>query len=263
MHLHSIAEIVFAHLPVWASAHLELTLDFHHLLSFTITLSLYCQSLSQCLGVLSDRRHSLKTLRKRQVSKRSLSVITCEQTEMKYKEVLLRERKRYTNRTASARHAVPVRGTPFLSNRGYPHPSQWGGTPSFLMGGTPILCDVGVPPSRSWWEGGTPLQTWKGGYSIQTWEGVPPIGQMGVPPPTSVDRQTFPSINITFPHTLYADSNNADDLCVSPTFTNTDSVHTAYPWWGNAENSSQGVTTVNVIVFHLNWITCNKQPINH
>ena len=71
------------------------------------------------------------------------------------------------------------------------------------------------PPSNLGWS--TPShQTWDGVPPIhQTWDGVPPTIRpgMGYPlpsrpgtgyPPPMVNRQTFPSINITFPLTTYA-----------------------------------------------------------
>ena len=79
---------------------------------------------------------------------------------------------------------------PFRPGWGYPRyppPSRPGmgyPPPSDLGWGTP-------PPSDLGW--GTPHH--------QTWDGVSP--------PLMVNRQTFPSINITFPCTTYAGGNNA------------------------------------------------------
>ena len=49
-----------------------------------------------------------------------------------------------------------------------------------------------------------------GGYPhpIQTWDVAPPPKDGCTPTPASVDRQTLPSINITFPHTSYAGGKN-------------------------------------------------------
>ena len=77
---------------------------------------------------------------------------------------------------------------------------------------------MGYTPTIETWDGVPP--------PIQTWDGVPPypdLGQgtphhpdlgwgtpplpkpgTGYPPPPMVNRQTFPSINITFPRTTYA-----------------------------------------------------------
>ena len=124
---------------------------------------------------------------------------------------------------------------------GYPIQSWWGGNPSshsaggvphpVMVGGTP-----GTPPHHPDLAGGGylgyPPPSWPGmGYPsphhpdlgwgtpphhpdlgwgtpptpFQTWDGVPPYPALrwGTPPPM-VNRQTFPSINITFPRTTYA-----------------------------------------------------------
>ena len=108
---------------------------------------------------------------------------------------------------------------------GYPIQSWRGSTPS-SQGGVP---DQGTPnPDLGW---GTPTQTWDGVPPTQIWDRVPPPRPgMGYPPtqtcdwvplhpdlgwdtspprpfyppPPMVNRQTFPSINITFSHTTYA-----------------------------------------------------------
>ena len=114
---------------------------------------------------------------------------------------------------------------------GVPHPRS-GGVPHPRSGGYPIPGLRGVPCSRS---GGVPSPM-SGGYPIpglgetpsQVW-GVPcparpqmgyppwPDLEWGIPlppdlrwgtPPAMVNRQTFPSINITFPRTTYAGGKN-------------------------------------------------------
>ena len=65
--------------------------------------------------------------------------------------------------------------------------------------------------------GGIPYPAFTCGVPLSSLMGLPPIRLDGVPPPPQikldggiplVDRQTFPSINITFPCTLYAVGNN-------------------------------------------------------
>ena len=190
---------------------------------------------------------------------------------LKYKKVLLLERKRHTARhVASARYTggggggvppiqswwggVPIQTWPGKDTpsshgggvpqvpphhpdlaRGVPHPVLVGstlGTPHHpdLDGGTPHP-DLArgypwyLPPSRP--GQGVPKvpsnQTWDGVPPIQTWDGVPPTirPEMGYPPPSDlgwgtppppmVNRQTFPSINITFPRTTYAGGKNTQN----------------------------------------------------
>ena len=121
------------------------------------------------------------------------------------KKVLLREHKRHTAHHISSAQGVPgprSGGVPSPRSRGVPHP--W-------SGGYPISGPVGYP-----------------GYPPdQTWDGVPPSPQpdlgWGTPlppatrpemgyPPAIVIRQTFPSINITFPRTMYEAGNNAKNI---------------------------------------------------
>ena len=118
---------------------------------------------------------------------------------------------------------------------GYPIQSWWGGYPIIMVGGYPPTIQTwpmgphpvmggypptirpgmgyppptirpgmgdGVPPPTTIRPGmGHPLPHHPDlGYpppTIQTWDGAPP-------PPPMVNRQTFPSINITFPRTTYA-----------------------------------------------------------
>ena len=97
-----------------------------------------------------------------------------------------------------------------------------------------LVCRDGVPPypDLGW---GTPptIWTWDGvpppptirtldwvPPTIQIWDGVPPTQTWdGTPPLPMVNRQTFPSINITFPHTTYTGGKNiwtvATDQCSS------------------------------------------------
>ena len=125
---------------------------------------------------------------------------------------------------------------------GYPNPDLGPGQGP-MPGYTPPISWMGYPPVQTWdLDGGTPHQQ-DGGYPIQTWDGVPPprlgtgyppdLGQPtpptqtwdGVPPQPIVNRQTFPSINITFPRTTYAGGKNVRiersscrlfcDLCVN------------------------------------------------
>ena len=89
----------------------------------------------------------------------------------------------------------------------------WDGVPPNhpdLGWGTPHHPDLGwgTPhPDHGW---GTPPQPSRPGMGYpptQTWDEVPP-------PPPMVNRQTFPSINITFPRTTYAGGNK---VCLSST----------------------------------------------
>ena len=86
-----------------------------------------------------------------------------------------------------------------------------GGTPSSHGGGGyPIhSCGGGGYPIQSWWGDGVPPPSRPGKRypppTIHTWDGVPP------PPPPMVNRQTFPSINITFPRTTYAGGNKKNN----------------------------------------------------
>ena len=135
-------------------------------------------------------------------------------------------------------------GTPSSHGGGYPgyshHPDLDGGVPHPVMvvGEYPIQSWIPwVPPTIQTWMGGTypptiqiwdgvplTIQTWDGvppyhtdlGWAthpptIQTWDGVPSLLRpgTGVPPPSTpmVNRQTFPSINITFPRTTHAGGN--------------------------------------------------------
>ena len=122
---------------------------------------------------------------------------------------------------------------------GVPHPVRVGGTPGTPppsrpgMGYPPTIQTWdGVPPTIQTWDGVPPtIQTWDGvpstiqtwdrvppppsrpgtGYPpTQTWDGVPPYPDLGrgTPPPPMVKRQTFPSINITFPRTTYTGGKN-------------------------------------------------------
>ena len=119
--------------------------------------------------------------------------------------------------------------------RGYPgYPPTihtWTGVPPHhphLAGswGTPSLSRVPLPLSRPGM--GYPTQTWS--TPTQTCDRVPPWPRLGmgspltwdrvpctqtwdwIPPQTMVNRQTFPSINITFPRTMYAGGNNSLNL---------------------------------------------------
>ena len=117
----------------------------------------------------------------------------------------------------------PGHGVPWVSptiqtwSGGYPPPSKPGqgvpqGTPTIQTwpGGYPWY-----PPPKPGM-GYFPTQTWDGYPLIQTSDGVPPpwpdlgwgyppdLGQGTPRPPPMVNRQTFPSINITFSRTTYA-----------------------------------------------------------
>ena len=71
---------------------------------------------------------------------------------------------------------------------------------------------LGPPPIQDWNGEPPPIQGWIGTPPIQDWIGtLPPLskaeGWIGTTPPPEVNRQTFPSINITFPRTTYAGGN--------------------------------------------------------
>ena len=65
----------------------------------------------------------------------------------------------------------------------------------------PPKSETGYPPPLKIWDRVTPQKS-------ETWDPPPPVhGWIGYLPP-KVNRQTFPSINITFPRTTYAGGNN-------------------------------------------------------
>ena len=165
---------------------------------------------------------------------------------MANKKVLLRERKRHTDRRLSSTSCTVLSwgGGGVLPLPGVPHPDMVGGTPSHTgdtpsqFRGTPWL---GYPPVLTW-PGGTPSQSGDTPHPDLamvlppppqldlarvpppphwTWPGYPPprwtwLGYSlpGVPPPLPVvDRRTDTCQNITFPHTTYAVGNKRD--CVS------------------------------------------------
>ena len=70
---------------------------------------------------------------------------------------------------------------------------------------------MGYPPGHL---DGVPPAAGRGIPTAWTWNGYPLLARQGTPPPPMVNRQTFPSINITFPHTTYAGSNNKYHLSV-------------------------------------------------
>ena len=128
------------------------------------------------------------------------------------KKVLLRERKRPTARHIANAHYAGGVGTP------YPRVPPW----PDLRWVPPIQTLDGVHPRPDLGWGNPPVQTWDGvpppssrsgmGYPpIQTWDRIPPRPGMGYQPPAMVNRQTFPSINITFPRTTYAGGKNVID----------------------------------------------------
>ena len=93
---------------------------------------------------------------------------------------------------------------------GVPHPWSGGyhilgpgGTPSRPgQGGTlgtPLRPEMGYPPYLRW-----------GTLPARPGMGYPPLARprMGFPPSAMVNRETFPSINITFPRTTYAGGKN-------------------------------------------------------
>ena len=89
---------------------------------------------------------------------------------------------------------------------GIPHP--------VMMGGTSSSHGWEGYPIQSWWGGVPPIQSWPGmGYPPPSdlGRGTPPppldLGQDNPPPPPIVNRQTFPSIIITFFRTTYAGGN--------------------------------------------------------
>ena len=101
-----------------------------------------------------------------------------------------------------------VRGTPSSHGGEGSIPSCHGmGVPQ----GTPTRPWMGYPHQDLAW--GTPIQTWDGVPPTQTWDWVPlpsrpgigyPLSRPGMGyPPLMVNRQTFPSINITFTLTMY------------------------------------------------------------
>ena len=63
----------------------------------------------------------------------------------------------------------------------------------------PKIWDLGFPPQI--WDLGPPQKS-------ETWDSPLPGPGPGNPSPPKVNRQTFPSINITFPRTTYAGGNN-------------------------------------------------------
>ena len=95
-----------------------------------------------------------------------------------------------------------VWGAPCPRSRGGTQFQVWGGTPSRpgQRGGTNLRW--GTPPDLRW---GTPSQTWDGVPLPAT---RPEILRWGTPLHAIVNRQTFPSINITFPRTTYAGGKN-------------------------------------------------------
>ena len=88
------------------------------------------------------------------------------------------------------------------------HPVMVGGYPGYPPTIRPWMGYYPPSPTIQTWDGVPPQQTWGGvPPHHQTWDEVPPHHQTwdGVPPPQPmVNRQTFPSINITFPRTTYA-----------------------------------------------------------
>ena len=107
------------------------------------------------------------------------------------KTVLLRERKRHTDRGVSSTPSVVLYwGVPHLR---YPPSDLAGGTPS-LPGGTLPW----VPPG---W-------TWHGYPRVWTWPGYPLPGPGWGTPILWTDRRTDTCQNITFPHTTYVVGNN-------------------------------------------------------
>ena len=106
---------------------------------------------------------------------------------------------------------------------GYPIQSWWGSTPSSHGGGYPIQSwwgyhipgldgggTQGTPTIQTCPEGGTLGTSHHPDLTIGCTLGTPPPSRpgMGYPPPPMVNRQTFPSINITFPRTTYAGGKN-------------------------------------------------------
>ena len=128
------------------------------------------------------------------------------------KKVLLREHKRHTARRIAVASACYSRGeVPGVP----PPPWRWGTplskggvspTPCPRLGYLPVHPRFGYPPVQGW---GTPLYKAGSGYPpIQGWIGYPPRqGWIGMGYPPKVNRQTFPSINITFPRTTYVGCN--------------------------------------------------------
>ena len=113
------------------------------------------------------------------------------------KKVLLRERKRHTDRHAtSTRYAAPARGgtpggAPIISWMGYPPLAGWG-TPHYELDGVPpTISWMGYPPTISWmgypppWAGWGSSPPWAGwGTPHHQLDGVTPHHELdGVPPP--------------------------------------------------------------------------------
>ena len=109
-------------------------------------------------------------------------------------------------------HSVVV-GVPNPVMVGVPHPVMVGGTPGYpppiqTWDWVPLRPGMGYPPDL---EQGTPYPSRPGmGYPqprpVMGYPPHPDLGQGTLPPPM-VNRQTFPSINITFSHTTYAGGN--------------------------------------------------------
>ena len=143
-------------------------------------------------------------------------------------------------------YSIPLMGVPPDLGWGSPH-QQYGGIPPLgLDGGTPHP-DLGWEDAQSWpgmghppspsagsgylthqdLIGVPPILTWDGGTAISNMGVSPCQDLMGYPhwewvdggtlsllkvdgvPPTDVDRQTFPSINITFPCSTYESGNDS------------------------------------------------------
>ena len=72
-----------------------------------------------------------------------------------------------------------------------------------------------VPPPKKIWDLGSPPKNLRPGTpprKSETWDPSPPPKIWDLGPPPKVNRQTFPSINITFPRTTYAGGNKTEVL---------------------------------------------------
>ena len=91
-----------------------------------------------------------------------------------------------------------------------PLPGPGWGTPPYLdLDEGPPLCrpGLGTPLLRPGL-GNPPTQTWTWDLPTWTWTWDPPYPDLDLGPPPKVNRQTFPSINITFPCTPYTGGKN-------------------------------------------------------
>ena len=125
------------------------------------------------------------------------------------KKVLLRERKRHTARRVAIASPCYSGGGGSLDKKFFPSLNMYqakSGVKNFSLYWDqvpPPGPETGYPPWTWDW---VPPQTWdQVPPPTWTWTWDPPHLDLGSPP--KVNRQTFPSINITFPRTTYAGGN--------------------------------------------------------